>query len=126
MIYYLTDRTLERAIERCSNDNYNYLVVLKDNKDFDEISVSILEQAIMNDTYLNTSSYLTYDRISFRTGTITLCKDSLITNDFRGIYDEILVDELVEDSKWEILAKHTNSQGSYKEKYKSKEELSFA
>lgn len=126
MIYYLTDRTLERAIERCSNDNYNYLVVLKDNKDFDEISVSILEQAIMNDTYLNTSSYLTYDRISFRTGTITLCKDSLITNDFRGIYDEILVDELVEDSKWKILVKHTNSHGSYKEKYKSKEELSFA
>ena len=100
MIYYLTDRTLARAIERCSNENYNYLIVLKDNKDFDEISVSILEQAIMSDTYLNTSSYLTYDRISFRTGTITLCKDSLITNDFRGIYDEILVDELVEDSKW--------------------------
>ena len=87
MIYYLTDRTLERAIERCSNDNYNYLIVLKDNKDFDETSVSILEQAMMN---------------------------------------EILVDELVEDSKWEILAKHTNSHGSYKEKYKSKEELSFA
>lgn len=107
MIYYLTDRTLARAIERCSNENYNYLIVLKDNKDFDEISVSILEQAIMSDTYLNTSSYLTYDRISFTTGTITLYKDSLITNDFKGVYDEILVDELVEDSKWEILAKHT-------------------
>lgn len=126
MIYYLTDRTLARAIERCSNENYNYLVVLKDNKDCDEISVSILEQAIMNDTYLNTSSYLTYDRISFQTGTITIYKDSLITNDFRGVYDEILVDELVEDTKWEILAKHTNSHGSYKEKYKSKEELSLA
>ena len=50
----------------------------------------------------------------------------IITNDFKGIYDEILVDELVEDSKWEILAKYTNSHGSYKEKYKSKEELSFA
>lgn len=126
MIYYLTDRTLERAIERCSNDNYNYLIVLKDNKDFDETSVSILEQAMMNDTYWNTSSYLTYDRISFTTGTITIYKDSLITNDFRGVYDEILVDELVEDSKWEILAKHTNRHGAYKEKYKSKEELSFA
>lgn len=56
----------------------------------------------------------------------TIYKDLLITNDFRGVYDEILVDELVEDSKWEILAKHTNSHGSYKEKYKSKEELSFA
>ena len=100
MIYYLTDRTLERAIERCSNKNYNYLIVLKDNKDFDEISVSVLEQANMNDTYWNTSSYLTYDHISFRTGTITIYKDSLITNDFRGVYDEILVDELVEDSKW--------------------------
>ncbi len=107
MIYYLTDRTLEKAIERCSNKNYNYLVVLKDNRNFDEIAVSILEQAIMSDTYLNTSSYLTYDRISFRTGTITIYKDSLITNDFKGVYDEILVDELVEDSKWEILAKHT-------------------
>lgn len=126
MIYYLTDRTLKRAIERCSNENYNYLIVLKDNKDFDEISVSVLEQAIMSDTYLNTSSYLTYDLISFTTGTITLCKDSLITDDFRGVYDEILVDELVEDSKWEMLAKHTNKHGSYKEKYKSKEELSFA
>ena len=126
MIYYLTDRTLERAIERCSNKNYNYLVVLKDNKDFDETSVSILEQAIMSDTYWNTSSCLTYDHISFRTGTITIYKDSLITNDFRGVYDEILVDELVEDSKWEILAKHTNRHGSYKEKYQSKEELSFA
>lgn len=126
MIYYLTDRTLERAIERCSNDNYNYLIVLKDNKDFDETSVSILEQAMMNDTYWNTSSYLTYDHISFKTGTITIYKDSLITNDFRGVYDEILVDELVEDSKWEILAKHTNRHGSYKEKYTSKEELSFA
>ena len=125
MIYYLTNRTLERAIERCSNENYNYLIVLKDNKDFDEISVSILEQAIMSDTYLNTSSYLTYVHISFKTGTITIYKDSLITNDFRGVYDEILVDELVEDSKCEILAKHTNRHGSYKEKYKSKEELSF-
>lgn len=126
MIYYLTDRTLKKAIERCSNENYNYLIVLKDNKDFDEISVSILEQAITSDTYWNTLSYLTYDQISFRTGTITIYKDSLITNDFRGVYDEILVDELVEDSKWEILAKHTTSHGSYKEKYKSKEELSFA
>lgn len=126
MIYCLTDRTLEKAIERCSNENYNYLIVLKDNKDFDEISILILEQAIMSDTYLNTSSYLTYDRISFTTGTITLYKDSLITNDFRGVYDEVLVDELVEDSKWKMLAKHTSSHGSYKEKYKSKEELSFA
>lgn len=126
MIYYLTDRTLKRAIERCSNDNYNYLIVLKDNKDFDEISVSILEQAITSNTYFYTSSYPTYDHISFKTGTITLYKDSLITDDFRGVYDEILVDELVEDSKWEMLAKHTNKHGSYKEKYKSKEELSFA
>lgn len=126
MIYYLTDRTLEKAIERCSNENYNYLIVLKDNKDFDEISVSILEQAIMRDTYWNTSSYLTYDRISFRTGTITIYKDSLITNDFKGVYDEILIDELVEDSKWEMLAEHTNRHGSYKEKYKPKEGLSFA
>lgn len=126
MIHYLTDRTLKRAIERCSNKNYNYLIVLKDNKDSDETSVSILEQAIMSDTYWNTSSYLTYDHIAFKTGTITIYKDSLITNDFRGVYDEILVDELVEDSKWEIFAKHTNRHGSYKEKYKSKEELSFA
>lgn len=126
MIYYLTDRTLARAIERCSNENYNYLIVLKDNKDFDEISVSILEQAMDKDDYWLTLSYPTYDRISFKTGTITLYKDSLITNDFRGVYDEILVDKLVEDSKWKILAKHTNSHGSYKEKYKSKEELSFA
>lgn len=126
MIYYLTDRTLARAIERCSNENYNYLIVLKDNRNFDEIAVLILEQAIMSDTYLNTSSYLTYDHISFKAGTITLYKDSLITNDFRGVYDEILVDELVEDSTWEILAKHTNRHGSYTEKYKSKEELSFA
>lgn len=37
MIYYLTDRTLERAIERCSNDNYNYLIVLKDNKDLTKL-----------------------------------------------------------------------------------------
>lgn len=126
MIYYLTDKTLKKAIERCSNENYNYLIVLKDNKDLDEISVSILEQAIMSDTYWSTSSYLTYDHISFTTGTITIYKDSLITNDFSGVYDEILVDELVEDSKWEILAKHTNSHGSYKKKYKSKEEFSFA
>lgn len=126
MIYYLTDKTLERAIERCSNKNYNYLIVLKDNKDFDEISVSILEQAMDKDNYWLTLSYPTYDRISFKTGTITLYKDSLIANDFRGVYDEILVDKLVEDSKWKILAKHTNSHGSYKEKYKSKEELSFA
>lgn len=126
MIYYLTDRTLERAIERCNNSNYNYLVVLKDNKDFDETAISILEQAIDSDTYLNTSSYPTYDRISFTTSTITLYKDSLITDDFRGIYDEILVDELVEDNKWEVLAKHTNKHGSYKEKYKLKGELSFA
>lgn len=70
MIYYLTDKTLERAIERCSNKNYNYLIVLKDNRNFDEISISILEQAITSDTYWNTSSYLTYDRISFTTGTI--------------------------------------------------------
>lgn len=125
MIYYLTDRTLKRAIERCSNDNYNYLIVLKDNKDFDEISVSILEQAVTSNTYFNTSSYPTYDHISFKTGTITLYKDSLITDDFRSVYDEILVDELIEDSKWEILAKLTNRHGSYKEKYKSKEELSF-
>lgn len=118
MIYYLTDRTLARAIERCSNENYNYLIVLKDNSNFVKIAVSILEQAI--------SSYLTYDRISFRTGTITIYKDSLITNDFKGVYDEILIDELVEDSKWEMLAEHTNRHGSYKEKYKSKEELSFA
>lgn len=56
----------------------------------------------------------------------TIYKDSLITNDFKGVYDEILIDELVEDSKWEMLAEHTNRHGSYKEKYKSKEELSFA
>lgn len=68
MIYYLTDRTLARAIERCSNENYNYLIVLKDNRNFDEIAVLILEQAIMSDTYLNTSSYLTYDHISFKAG----------------------------------------------------------
>lgn len=74
MIYYLTNRTLARAIERCSNKNYNYLIVLKDNKDFDETSVSILEQAITSDTYWNTSSYLTYDHISFRTGKLLSIK----------------------------------------------------
>lgn len=42
------------------------------------------------------------------------------------VFRFVCFDELVEDSKWEILAKHTNSHGSYKEKYKSKEELSFA
>lgn len=126
MIRYLTNKNLDQAINRCNDENYNYLIVLKDDKMFDEISVSILEQAMDKNNYWLTLSYPTYDRISFTTGTITIYKDSLITKDFSGVYDEILVDECIADSKWEILAKHTNKHGSYKEKYQSKERIQFA
>lgn len=111
-----------RCQERIGSDINPYLIALL--KRVQE-GKPLLDE-VSRDTYLNTSSYLTYDRISFRTGTITIYKDSLITNNFKGVYDEILIDELVEDSKWEMLAEHTNRHGSYKEKYKSKEELSFA